>query len=377
MSRPCHTVLAGLILCCFSSPTRAQPPAGKLWLRVYSASRTRDAQRIRNLLAPEGLAGGRLRQVFLRRTRGPQGKTLHEVLTGPFPSSMDAVLHGLKLRRDPRFVKAGIRLRSLAVLLPTSFLPLPLRIDSKSLERMNPGRKRPFPVLGDLLVARAFGFSLPLHSLPALETSTARFTPWKPLLVLGEKQACNAAHTRCLRWFEVLHPMLIRTAWVPAYQLIPHRFLRNMTLPEGRTTTRARGAFWQVGRSAQGQIHQVMFRRGSMPPQLHVVVLDDRDKPPYRLVVDRHGPGIYNGEGNVVRRIKVRPWIYKRPPLWQIPETMKRGSPAPRRRAATAPATGRPSARPRLPVPRGRSPRRAAPPPRAGMRPRGMGRPGR
>ena len=75
-----------------------------------------------------------------------------------------------------------------------------------------------------------------------------------------------------------------------------------------------------------------------MPPQLHTLILADRNKPPYRLVVDKHGPGIYNGEGNVVTRIKVRAWIYTRPPLWKIPEALKRRRRTPRRRAPMTPA---------------------------------------
>jgi hypothetical protein len=321
MPRPIYSGLfVGLLA--LSGSLRAQTLSGQVWLRVYAGPRLQEAQQVRRLLAPEGLKGGRVRQAFIRRSRGIQGAI--EVLIGPFGASMDAVVHGLALRADRRFVKAGLRLRSMAVLLPTSFLPLPLRIDSQSLERLNPGRKKPYPALADLLLSRAIGFSLPGHALPAIETATARFTPYKPLLVLGERTACNAGRTTCLRWFEVLHPMLIRTAWLPAYQLVLHRRLRRMKLKEGAGFTKARGAFWKVGRTPGGQAFRVMFRRGSLPPQLHTLVLADLHKPPYRLVIDKHGPGIYNAEGLVVQRIKLRAWTYKRPPLWKLPMRRKR-----------------------------------------------------
>ena len=43
--------------------------------------------------------------------------------------------------------------------------------------------------------------------------------------------------------------VLIRTAWIPAYQLVLHRRLRRMKLQQGTHTTRARGAFWKIGRT--------------------------------------------------------------------------------------------------------------------------------
>ena len=350
MPRPLNIGLVGAFLIfTWASGLRAQTQSKRVWLRVFSASRLQDARVVQRLLAPEGLAGGRLRQVFLRTTRGRHGKTLHEVLTGPFHSTMDGVLHGLRLRDDTRFQKAGIRVSALAILLPTSFLPLPLRIVRKSLEQLNPGLKRPYPALGDLVVVRAVGFSLPSHALPAMERSTVQLTPWEPKLVLGERTACNASKTTCLRWFEVLHPVLIRTAWVPAYQLVPHRSLRRVTLAEGKGQTKAKAAFWPIGSSPKGRLYRAMFRRGSMPPQLHTLELADRNKPPYRMVVDRHGPGIYNSEGKVVARIKLRPWIYKRPPLWTLPKSLQgrrsrrpRGRPAMRRPAMGRPVMGRP-----------------------------------
>jgi hypothetical protein len=324
MLRLLHSVLVIGLLLGTPAPLRAQTSAKRVWLRVYAGSRLAEARQVRRLLAPEGLAGGRLRQAFLRRSRGPQGTTRIEVLSGPFATSMDAVVHGLALRRDGRFRRAGLRLRSLAVLLPTSFLPLPLRIDEKSLGRLNPGRKKPYPELADLLTARAIGFSAPRHALPAMELATTRFTPWRPLLVLGEATACNPKHTTCLRWFEVLQPVLIRTAWLPAYLLALHRDQRRVKVKEGAGVTKARAAFWKVGRTAAGDAYRAMFRRGSLPPQLHSFVLADRDKPPFRLVVDKHGPGIYNGENLVVQRIKLRPWTYKRPPLWKLPAGFQR-----------------------------------------------------
>jgi hypothetical protein len=316
----------------------ARSASKRVWLRVHAGPRLTEAQQVRTMLAPEGLKGGRLQQAFIRRSRGPGGTTLFQVLTGPFGSAMDAVVHGLALRKDTRFVRAGLRLRSLAVLLPTSFLPLPLRIDAKSLERLNPGRKKPYPALADLLLSRAIGFSLPDHALPAIERATARFTPWRPLLVLGERTACNAKRTTCLRWFEVLHPVLIRTAWLPAYQLVLHRQLRPMKLTEGAGVTKARGAFWKVGRSPGGQVFRAAFRRGRLPPQLHTLVLADRLKPPYRLVIDKHGPGIYNAEKNVVQRIKISRWTYKRPPLWKLPASLRRRRPHKRVRRPAPPA---------------------------------------
>jgi hypothetical protein len=301
---------------------------------VYAGSRLAEARQVQHLLAPEGLVGGRLRQAFLRRSQSPQGSTRIEVLTGPFATSMDAVVHGLTLRRDRRFRRAGLRLLSLAVLLPTSFLPLPLRIDEKSLGRLNPGRKKPYPELADLLTARAMGFSAPAHALPAIELATARFAPWRPLLVLGETTACNPKHTTCLRWFEVLHPILIRAAWLPAYLLALHRDQRRVMVKEGAGATKARAAFWKVGRTATGDAYRAMFRRGSLPPQMHTFVLADHQKPPFRLVVDKHGPGIYNGENLVVQRIQLRPWTYKRPPLWKLPAGFQR---AQRRRPRPVP----------------------------------------
>lgn len=348
-------LLVGLLLCAQTGDASAQTATKRVWLRVYSGSRLKEAQQVRRLLSPEGLKGGRLRQAFIRRSRGAQGTTLYEVLTGPFAASMDAVVHGLALRSDSRFAKAGLRLRSLAVLLPTSFLPLPLRIDAKSLERLNPGRKKPYPELADLMLSRALGFALPSHALPAIQTATAHFTPWRPLLVLGERTVCNKPRTTCLRWFEVLHPVLIRTAWLPAYQLALHRRLRLTKLKEGAGVTKARAAFWKVGRTPGGQAFRAMFRRGSLPPQLHILVLADRHKPPYRLVIDKHGPGIYNAAGKVVQRIKLRRWIYKRPPLWKLPKSLQRKR---RRVRRPRPAAGMPpKARPR----------------RAGMRPMGAG----
>ena len=148
-----------------------------------------------------------------------------------------------------------------------AFLPLPLRIDGKSLDRLNPGRKHPFPVLGDLLVARALGFSLPQPFLPAMAHVTARLAPWRPLLVLGEHTACTAKGQRCLRWFEVLHPVLIRTAWLPAYQVALHRDLRRYEIPEGAGKIRIRGALWRIGRAPagaarlRGSISQVAIRK--------------------------------------------------------------------------------------------------------------------
>jgi len=346
MLRPLHCgLLVGLFLIAPLGDLQAQTASKRVWLRVHAGPRLQEAQRVRSLLAPEGLRGGRLRQAFIRRSRGAQGTTLFEVLTGPFGNSMDAVVHGLVLRKDERFVRAGQRLRSLAVLLPTSFLPLPLRIDAKGLERLNPGRKMAYPELADLVISRAIGFSLPGHALPAIETATARFTPYKPLLVLGERTACNAKRTTCLRWFEVLHPVLIRTAWLPAYQLVLHGRLRRMKLAEGAGFTKARGAFWRVGRTPRGQAFRAMFRRGSLPPQLHTLVLADRHKPPYRLVIDKHGPGIYNTAGLVVERIKLRPWIYNRPPLWKLPKVLERQRQRPRRprhpmATAMSPGTG-------------------------------------
>ncbi len=298
-----EVLVLGLVLFAQTGGLRAQSTSKRVWLRVHSGPRLQEAQQVREILAPEGLKSGRLRQAFIRRSRGTLGTTLYEVLTGPFGATMDAVVHGLALRKDKRFVRAGLRLRSLAILLPTSFIPLPLHIDTKSLERLNPGRKKPYPALADLLISRAIGFSLPSHALPAIERATARFTPWRPLLVLGEATACNAKRTTCLRWFEVLHPVLIRTAWLPAYQLVLHRHLRQMKLTEGAGFTKARGAFWKVGRTPKGQAFRVMFRRGRLPPQLHLLVLADRLKPPYRLVIDKHGPGIYNADKKVVERI--------------------------------------------------------------------------
>ncbi len=325
MPRPLHIGLfVGLLLLTQSAVLSAQTPTKRVWLRVHSGSRLTEALQVRKLLSPEGLRGGRLRQAFLRRSRGSQGTTLYEVLTGPFEATMDAVVYGLALRQDRRFVKAGLRLRSLAVLLPTSFLPLPLRISSKSIERLNPGRKKPYPELADLMISRAIGFSLPAHALPAIETATARYTPWRPLLVLGERTVCNPGRTTCLRWFEVLHPVLIRTAWLPAYQLVLHRDLRRMKLAHGAGTTKARGAFWKVGRTAAGHSYRAMFRRGRLPPQLHILTLAQRQKPPYRLVIDKHGPGIYNAEGKVVQRIKLHRWLYKRPPLWRLPKSLRK-----------------------------------------------------
>lgn len=330
MPRPLHRgLLLTLLLFAQTGELRAQTQSGRVWLRVHAGPRLQEAQQVRRLLAPEGLKGGRLRQAFIRRSHRAQ--STFEVLTGPFGASMDAVVHGLALRKDGRFVRAGLRLRSLAVLLPTSFLPLPLRIDSKSLERLNPGRKKPYPALADLLISRAIGFSLPGHALPAIETATARFTPYEPLVVLGEHTACNTGRTTCLRWFEVLHPVLIRTAWLPAYQLVLHGQLRRMKLKEGAGLTKARGAFWKVGRTPSGQVFRAMFRRGRLPPQQHTLVLADRHKPPYRLVIDKHGPGIYNVAGLVVERIKLRPWTYKRPPLWKLPKALQRRRRRPRR----------------------------------------------
>ena len=170
-------------------------------------------------------------------------------------------------------------------------------------------------------------FRLPGHALPAIETATARFTPWTPLLVLGERTVCNPKRTTCLRWFEVLHPVLIRTAWLPAYQLVLHSKLRRMKLAEGAGVTKARGAFWKVGRTPKGEAFRAMFRRGRLPPQLHILVLALRHKPPYRMVIDKHGPGIYNAAGLVVERIKLRRWTYKRPPLWRLPKALRRQRP--------------------------------------------------
>lgn len=330
-------LLIALILTGQTGDLRAQTTSKRVWLRVHAGPRLTEAQRVRSLLAPEGLRGGRLQQAFIRRSRGAQSTTLFEVLTGPFKSSMDAVVHGLTLRKDGRFAKAGLRLRSLAVLLPTSFLPLPLRITSKSIERLNPGRKKTYPDLADLVISRAIGFSLPGHALPAMETATARFTPWMPLLVLGERTACNAKRTTCLRWFEVLHPVLIRTAWLPAYALVLHAKLRRMKLAEGAGFTKARGAFWEVGRTPKGRAYRAMFRRGRLPPQLHTLVLADRHKPPYRMVIDKHGPGIYNAAGLVVERIKIRRWTYKRPPLWRLPKNLRRQRPKRRVRPTKQP----------------------------------------
>ncbi len=338
-------VLVALLLVAQIHDLGAQPASKRVWLRVHAGPRLKEAQQVRRMLAPEGLKGGRLRQAFIRRARGPQGAILFEVLTGPFGAAMDAVTHGLALRKNRRFARVGLRLRSLAVLLPTSFLPLPLRIDAKSLERLNPGRKLPYPALADLMISRALGFSLPSHALPAIERATARFTPWRPLLVLGERTACNAKRTTCLRWFEVLHPVLIRTAWLPAYQLVLHRKLRQMKLTEGTGVTKARGALWPVGRTPKGRVLRAMFRRGRLPPQLHTLVLADRLKPPYRLVIDKHGPGVYNADGKVAQRIKLRPWTYKRPPLWKLPKALRRTRRRPRRPRPRPKPKPRPPAR--------------------------------
>lgn len=335
------------LLLVFSAETAARPARpGRVWLRVFSSSRHQEAQQVRALLAPEGLDGGRLRQVFLRRSLGGQGTTVYEVLTGPFWGAPSALLYGLALRRDPRFARAGRRLRSMAVLLPTSFLPLPIQIDSKSLAGLNPGGRKPYPRQATLLTARAYGFSLPAPALPPIERATAEFRPWRPLLVLGEQTACDKTKRNCLRWFEVLHPVLIRTAFVPAHCLTLRQRIKRYTVPAGKTTEDVNGALWPIGRSPRGRLYRVMFRRGTLPPQLHTMALPDHQKPPFRLVVDRHGPGIYNAEGKVVRRIKLRSWIYVRPPLWRSPDKLgPAGRPPPRRPAMTGGPPRRPPVR--------------------------------
>lgn len=294
-------------------------PKGAFWLRVYSSSRLPEARRILELTEPTRPEGGRARQVFLRRGAGAQGFTLYEVITGPYESSIEAVLHGLRLRAEHRYAEAGARLDALAVLLPTSFVPLPLRFDDRAIERLNPGRKRPYPELGELLVARAMAFSRPRPELPAVEHVTARFDPFTPLLVLGETDACCEVSRRCLRWFEVLHTTLIRTAWIPAHLVVRQRDLSTMELAEGTGRTKARGGMWRIGRCAAGDHYALVFRRGSLPPQRLTVTLPARMAPPFRLAVDKHGPGIYNSEGKVVHRPTLGPWTYQRPPLWQIP----------------------------------------------------------
>ena len=133
----------------------------------------------------------------------------------------------------------------------------------------------------------------------------------------------------------------IQTAFVPAYCLVLRRRITRYTVPAGKTTERVKGAFWAIGRSPAGRLYRAMFRRGTLPPQLHTLTLHDRNKPPYRLVVDRHGPGIYNAEGKVVKRIKLRNWTYTRPKLWQRPKELR-----PARRRAPKP---RPAARPARP----------------------------
>ncbi len=264
--------------------------------------------------------------MFLRQGRGARGATVHEVITGPFADAPRAVLRGLALRRDPRFAKAGLRLRELAVLLPTSFLPLPIQVDEETLARFNPGKKRPYPALGELLVARAPGFAQPAATLPAAAHVRVTFSPWQPLLVLGEQEVCGSAgpQRRCLRWFEVLEPRRIRSAWVPAHQLRLHRDRKRYEVAEGDGTTRATGSLWRIGRDADGVRFAVALRRGTLPPQRFTVTLDAAQAPPFRLVVDRHGPGVYNQAGRVVARIELGAWQYEWPPLWRRPERLKR-----------------------------------------------------
>lgn len=340
-----------------AAPARAAGIKG-VWLRLQRAADRSEASRTRSLLVGAGPARGRLRQVFLREAREAGGATAVDVLTGPFENAQDALLEGLRLRRDPRFARAGVRLSDLAILLPTSFLPLPLQVDAKLVERLNPDRKQPYPTLGDLIVARASAFGQPRSSLPPLETATAQLLPWQPLLVLGESVACTPSRDRCLRWFEVLHPQRILPIHVPASLVVLHRDRQRVTLAGGDGAA-IQAALWEVGRQQDVQHLQVMFRRGTLPPQVHHVALAEKDRPPFRLVVDRSGPALHSAAGNVVLRLTLRPWEYVRPPLWQRPAGLERPRPRPagRERPRPGPAgpeRSRPGPRPQVPRPRAR-----------------------
>jgi hypothetical protein len=323
------------------------------WLRIFSSARLEEAQRVRRILAPPGPDGGRLRQVFIRRGSGAGGTSLFEVVSGPFEASMDAVLEGLRLRGDRRFALEGVRLDRLAVLLPTSFVALPLRFGPAELERLNPGGKKPYPVAGELLVARGMAFGQPSSTLPSIEHASAWIDHFMPLLLLGEREVCARPGHPCLRWFEALHPTLIQTIWIPSNIAVRKNDMKSLELAEGQGRTKARGALWPIGRSSSGALYGLVFRRGALPPQRFTVILPDRQGPPFRLVADRHGPGIYNSEGKVVHRISLGPWIYKRPPLWQLPEHLKGQL---RRQAARRSRTSRPAALQAPPAMVGRRP---------------------
>jgi hypothetical protein len=164
---------------------------------------------------------------------------------GPYPSEGAAWARALVLLTSepwqPRVIVDGAR-----VVAETGApeLPLPKAADLAAATGARVGR---------LLVARAGGYAVPGHELPAGTQESAVLTAGKrdrSIVITGEREVCDEAKAECLGWYQVIMAVQggLGVAWVPMSQLfVPGKGLEIRRL----------------GRSPEGITYDVVTKNGS------------------------------------------------------------------------------------------------------------------
>jgi hypothetical protein len=328
-----------------SKVAMADKPSESYWLKVWTTDRLEEAKAMAAKVNPNWIEGGRLTQVFIKRTQQEPGSmgSRYKVYLGAYPDLIQTVRVAVQVLELQPWKKLGIICPRVQIVSSGTFAPIHLSFNQALVDSLRSGEEAEMPMLAQSTVARGYGFAAPSPTVPAFSKSTAKIEAWQKAIVFREETECaetrklvggppprrpgsragprplqvHPAGKRCLRWLYALTERPLALAWFPAPYLVD-----VSSMKKARTTSRwgpvtYRYTMTRIGESPEGVVYHAVFRTGAFPPIIKRVVVPRKYPEPHRLVFDKLGAAIYEGKGRVVERLLIKPPPPKIPVLWR------------------------------------------------------------